>query len=141
MKGIIYTRVSSDEQVKGTSLEFQEELCRKYCEQKGIEVLAVFREEGASAKTADRAEFLRAIEFCRKNKGKVDAFVVAKVIDLLATPKTTFMLERYCLITALPYIRLQSPLAIILRKSLLKLFWQEVQNLTMPSVNSAALTV
>jgi len=79
MKGIIYTRVSSDEQVKGTSLEFQEELCRKYCEQKGIEVLAVFREEGASAKTADRAEFLRAIEFCRKNKGKVDAFVVAKV--------------------------------------------------------------
>ncbi|MFH1863467.1 MAG: recombinase family protein [bacterium] len=79
MKGIIYTRVSSDEQVKGTSLDFQAELCRKYCEQKEIEILAVFREEGASAKTADRAEFLRAIEFCRKNKGKIQAFVVAKV--------------------------------------------------------------
>ncbi len=79
MKGIIYTRVSSDEQVKGTSLDFQEELCRKYCEQKGIEILAVFREEGASAKTADRAEFLRAIEFCRKNKGNIQAFIVAKV--------------------------------------------------------------
>ena len=79
MRGIIYTRVSSDEQVKGTSLDFQEEICRRYCEQKSIEVLAVFREEGASAKTADRAEFLRAIEFCRKNKGKVQAFVVAKV--------------------------------------------------------------
>ena len=79
MRGIIYTRVSSDEQIKGTSLDFQEEVCRNYCKEKGIEVLAVYREEGASAKSADRAEFLRAIEFCRKNKGKVDAFVVAKV--------------------------------------------------------------
>ncbi|KKR44303.1 MAG: Site-specific recombinase [Candidatus Moranbacteria bacterium GW2011_GWC1_45_18] len=79
MKGIIYTRVSSEEQVKGTSLEHQEELCRNFCKDRGIEVLAVFREEGASAKTADRAEFLRAIEFCRKNKGKIDAFVVYKV--------------------------------------------------------------
>ena len=50
MKGIIYTRVSSDEQVKGTSLEFQEQLCRQYCEQQGMEVLALFREEGESAK-------------------------------------------------------------------------------------------
>lgn len=79
MKGIIYTRVSSDEQIKGTSLDFQEEICRNYCKDRGIEVLAVFREEGASAKSADRKEFLRAIELCRKNKGKIEAFVVAKV--------------------------------------------------------------
>ena len=32
-----------------------------------------------SAKSADRKEFLRAIELCRKNKGKIGAFVVAKV--------------------------------------------------------------
>ena len=50
MKGIIYTRVSSDEQVKGTSLEFQEKLCRQYCEQQEMEVLALFLEEGESAK-------------------------------------------------------------------------------------------
>ena len=79
MKGIIYVRVSSEEQVKGTSLENQDELCHAYCKSKGIEVLGIYREEGASAKTAQRAEFLRAIEFCRKNKGKVDAFVVYKV--------------------------------------------------------------
>ena len=79
MKGIIYVRVSSDEQVKGTSLDFQEEICRKYCKDKEIEILQVFREEGASAKSSDRKEFLRAIEFCRKNKGKVDIFVVAKI--------------------------------------------------------------
>ena len=79
MKGIIYVRVSSEEQVKGTSLENQDDLCRGYCKSKGIEVVGMFREEGASAKTANRAEFLRAIEFCRKNKGNIDAFVVYKV--------------------------------------------------------------
>lgn len=79
MKGIIYIRVSSEEQVKGTSLENQDELCRNYCQNKGIEIVGVFREEGASAKTAQRAQFLRAIEFCRKNKNKIDAFVVYKV--------------------------------------------------------------
>jgi len=79
MKGIIYVRVSSEEQVKGTSLEHQDELCHAYCKSKGIDVLGIYREEGASAKTAQRAEFLRAIEFCRKNKGKIDAFVVYKV--------------------------------------------------------------
>ena len=79
MKGIIYTRVSSDEQIKGTSLDFQEEICRNYCKDRNIEIVEVFREEGASAKSADRKEFLRAIELCRKNKGQIGAFVVAKV--------------------------------------------------------------
>ena len=79
MKGIIYIRVSSDEQVKGTSLEFQEENCRRYCEQKGIEVIKVFRDEGHSAKTTNREEFLRAIEFCRKNKTQVQAFIVLRL--------------------------------------------------------------
>ena len=60
-------------------MENQEELCRGYCHNKGIKVVGLFREEGASAKTAERAVFLRAIEFCRKNKGKIDAFVVYKV--------------------------------------------------------------
>ncbi len=79
MKGIIYTRVSSDEQVKGTSLETQERACIEYCQTKGIEVLKVFREEGESAKTADRKEFLNALDFCKKNEGKIDAFVVWKL--------------------------------------------------------------
>lgn len=82
MQGIIYTRVSSDEQVQGTSLEFQEELCRKYCEQKEIEIVEVFKEEGESAKDLslnNRKKFLGALEFCRKNKNIIDAFVVLRV--------------------------------------------------------------
>lgn len=79
MQGIIYTRVSSDEQVSGTSLDSQEQVCRAYCKERSITVLAVFREEGASAKTAVRAELLRSLEYCRRSRGQVQAFVVAKV--------------------------------------------------------------
>ncbi len=82
MKGIIYTRVSSGEQVEGTSLEFQEEVCKKYCQEKGIEVVSVFREEGESAKDLslnNRKVFLDALEYCRKNKGNVEAFIVLRL--------------------------------------------------------------
>ena len=82
-KAIIYIRVSDDGQVDGTSLEFQESECKKYCEGKGFELAhEVFREEGESAKDLslnNRAEFLRAIEFCRKNKNRIKAFVVLRV--------------------------------------------------------------
>ena len=43
---VIYIRVSSKEQLKNNSLEVQEEMCRKYSEKAGHEVLAVFKEEG-----------------------------------------------------------------------------------------------
>lgn len=82
MKGIIYSRVSSDEQVKGTSLEFQEDLCRKYCEQKNIEIVEVYREEGETAKDLslnNRKKFLEALEYCRKNKNQIGAFIVLRV--------------------------------------------------------------
>src|SRR5579872_1381893 len=79
MQAVIYVRVSSGEQVIGTSLDSQETQCRRFCAERGFTVLEVFREEGESAKTADRTALLRALEYCRKNKGKVQAFVVAKV--------------------------------------------------------------
>ena len=97
MKAVVYTRVSSNEQVKGTSLEDQESKCRKYCLEKGIEILKVFREEGESAKTSDRTEFLRALEFCRKNKGNVGAFVVVKVDRFARNTEDHFGVRRILL--------------------------------------------
>ncbi len=77
---IIYTRVSTDEQAKtGLSLENQEKACKDFAERLGYKVLEVFREEGVSAKTADRKELLRLLNFCRTNKGSVDALIVWKV--------------------------------------------------------------
>jgi site-specific DNA recombinase len=74
---IIYYRVSFADQVDGTSLEMQLRECRKYCEAHNIEVLAVFEERGQSAKSINRTEFLKAINYCRKHK--VGAFVVWKI--------------------------------------------------------------
>lgn len=82
MQGIIYTRVSSDEQVKGTSLENQEQLCQAYCAQRGIQIVAIFKEGGESAKDLslnNRKQFLSALEFCRKRKDEIQAFIVLRV--------------------------------------------------------------
>ena len=78
-KGIIYVRVSDLGQVNGTSLDNQERACREYAGRNDIEIVRVFVEKGESATAADRTEFLKALEFCRTNKGQVHAFIVWKV--------------------------------------------------------------
>jgi site-specific DNA recombinase len=94
MKGIIYVRVSSEEQVSGTSLAFQEDICRTYCIQHGIDVLRVFTEEGESAKTVDRTALLQALELCRKQRNEIGAFVVAKVDRLARNTEDHFYIRR-----------------------------------------------
>ncbi len=77
--GIIYCRVSSTEQVEGTSLGMQERYCREYAEREGIKVLECFVEEGESAKTANRTQFQKALAFCAQKKQHVDFFIVHKI--------------------------------------------------------------
>lgn len=49
-KAIVYTRVSTEEQVReGVSLDAQEARVRAYCTMAGLEVATVIREEGVSA--------------------------------------------------------------------------------------------
>jgi site-specific DNA recombinase len=71
-RAIIYTRVSSDEQAeKGYSLQYQEEQLRKYCANRDITIVAHYKED-YSAKTFDRPEFNKLMNFCKKNPGEVD---------------------------------------------------------------------
>jgi len=83
MKAIIYCRVSSKEQVEGTSLESQELACREYANRTQIEVLRVFVEKGESAKFADRTQLLELMEFCQDRGNGVTSLLVWKV-DRLA---------------------------------------------------------
>src|SRR5919201_6154075 len=76
---VIYVRVSTKEQTENLSLPTQLKACEEYCERQGFEVLARFREEGESAKTADRTELQKLLQFCRKNKGTVQFVVVFNV--------------------------------------------------------------
>ena len=56
---VIYIRVSTKEQTENLSLPTQLRACEEYCCREGFEVLARFKEEGESAKTADRTELQR----------------------------------------------------------------------------------
>lgn len=79
MNGVIYCRVSSKEQIQGTSLESQEVACREYATQHNIAILRTFIERGESAKFADRTQLLELIDFCNQNKGKIQQLLVWKL--------------------------------------------------------------
>src|SRR5947209_3011887 len=84
---VIYVRVSTKEQTENLSLPTQLQACEEYCQRQGFHVLARFREEGESAKTADRTELQKLLQFCRNNKGTVQFVVVFNL--------TRFAREKY----------------------------------------------
>ena len=83
MNAIIYCRVSSKEQVENYSLPFQEKVCREYANRCGYEVLKTFIERGESAKTIDRTELKRLLNFISKNHRQINAIIIYK-LDRLA---------------------------------------------------------
>lgn len=74
---IIYIRVSSAAQVEGTSLDTQEADCRAFAVRSGYTVAALFRDEGESAKTADRPGLQQSLDFVKKHKPS--AYIVHKI--------------------------------------------------------------
>src|SRR3990167_4517297 len=78
-KGIIYCRVSSQDQTHGTSLESQKRACVEYAEKKGIKISRIFVERGESATAANRTELIKVLDYCKEHKGEVSAFIVWKL--------------------------------------------------------------
>ncbi len=76
MRAIIYCRVSTKEQVQNLSLATQNKECTRYCIANGYEVDCIFVDEGESAKTAERPEFKKLLDYCRTHKGNIQAVVV-----------------------------------------------------------------
>ncbi len=70
----IYTRVSSEEQVDGTSLETQEERCLAYCVSKGWQVTEVYTDAGVSGAKASRPSLDRLMAAARAQQ--VNAIMV-----------------------------------------------------------------
>ena len=74
---VLYVRVSTDEQADGPfNLINQEKKCRNYCAQNGLRVVEVFVDLGKSARTTERPEFKRMLDFCKTNKRDVGYVVV-----------------------------------------------------------------
>ena len=78
MNVIIYCRVSSDEQVEGTSLDVQEERITRYCERMGYHIIDIPHREDASGKNFKRPVIQSIMKYIRKNKGKVDKLLVLR---------------------------------------------------------------
>jgi DNA invertase Pin-like site-specific DNA recombinase len=77
-KGIIYCRVSSNQQVDGASLDNQKEACLDYADRENIEIVDIYVEQGESATASDRTEFIKALDRCKEDDS-IDAFIVWKV--------------------------------------------------------------
>ena len=90
---VIYIRVSTKEQTENLSLPTQLKACEEYCQRQGFEVLERFREEGESAKSADRTELQNLLKYCRTHKGKVQ-FVIVFNLTRFARETTTSRSER-----------------------------------------------
>ena len=99
-KAIIYTRVSSREQVdEGNSLVTQERLCRDYAIKHNYEIVEVFVEQGESAKTALRSELQRMLNYCTNRKNKIETVLTYK-LDRIARQSDDYsyiriLLKRY----------------------------------------------
>ncbi len=83
MNAVIYCRVSSKEQVDGTSLESQELACKEYAARSSLNVVRTFIERGESAKFADRPQLLEMLSFSKDRGHKIEQLLVWKV-DRLA---------------------------------------------------------
>ncbi|MGO8827490.1 MAG: recombinase family protein [Acidimicrobiales bacterium] len=82
---VIYTRVSTGEQVQNYSLATQEKACREWCARNDLNVDRVFREEGESAKTADRPKLQELLEYCAESaRARGIEWVVVYKVDRLA---------------------------------------------------------
>jgi site-specific DNA recombinase len=74
---IAYTRVSSKEQAdKNLSLDFQLKAIQDYAIRNGITIAGYFGGTYESAKTDGRKEFLRMLEYIKKNKGMITHILV-----------------------------------------------------------------
>ncbi len=74
-----YTRVSGGKQMENDSLENQEKAIDEYAERAGLQIVATFGQTHESAKTDDRKEFQRMIDFCRRSNGKISTILVYKM--------------------------------------------------------------
>lgn len=89
-RAVIYARVSTAQQVDGASLDNQEERCQEWSLRHGILVKRTFREEGASAKTANRPVLKEMLQYLRTNGKQIDYLLIYEV-DRLARNMEDFM--------------------------------------------------
>ena len=83
-RAIIYCRVSSEEQTKGTSLEEQEALCLDFAKKYKLEIEKIYKEKGSAMKPEKRKIFNEIVEKLRN--GFADVVIFAFVDRMSRNP-------------------------------------------------------
>lgn len=79
MRAVLYLRAGTAEQVQSHSFETRQQACVDYCEREGIGVVRTFRDEGESAKTANRQRIQEMLDYCGVKANRIDLAVVCRV--------------------------------------------------------------
>ncbi len=74
-----YTRVSGGKQMLNDSIENQNKTIDEFAKKFNLEIVATFGDTHESAKTDDRKEFMRMIDFCKRSRGKISTILVYKM--------------------------------------------------------------
>lgn len=91
-KAIIYTRVSSKEQVdEGHSLESQKRQAYEYAAQHNLIIVKHFEERGESAKTIERTQLQSMMKYVAAHRGEIDTLLVYK-LDRLSRDTADYLL-------------------------------------------------
>jgi site-specific DNA recombinase len=77
---IKYTRVSGKKQFdKNDSIDTQNKAIEEFAMRQDMQIVAAFGDTYESAKTDERKEFQRMIEFCKRSRGRVSTILVYKM--------------------------------------------------------------
>lgn len=79
ISAVIYTRVSTEDQVNNFSLETQRKSCTEHCEKLGLTVAHLFQEAASAKNIKQRPQFMEMLKFCKKHSGHIAAVVVYQV--------------------------------------------------------------
>ncbi len=89
-RSVVYVRVSTAQQTEGASLDNQEERCQEWALRNSILIKRTFREEGVSAKTANRPELQNMLKYIRDHGKDIDYLIIYEV-DRLARNMEDFI--------------------------------------------------
>ena len=93
-RAVIYSRVSSKEQLEGFSLEMQREKCEEYAQRKGYVVVEHFGGTYESAKSdKERKEFNKMLKYVKAKQNRIDAVIVYSTSRFSRTGSTTIIEE------------------------------------------------
>ena len=82
VKAVIYSRISSNIQLKGDGINSQITRCHEFAKHKNYEVLDVFKDEGVSGGLIERPGMQAMLKFLRANKSKKIIVVIDDISRL-----------------------------------------------------------